>query len=49
MGAPEKADALAFNYLFAVPRHVNVAAGAETTGTSHMVVLCNIRYFAYGL
>ena len=25
--------ALAFNYLFAAPRHVNVATGAETTGT----------------
>ena len=39
MGAPEKADAvqtdaaLALNYLFAAPRHVNVATGAETTGT----------------
>ena len=38
MGAPEKADAetdaaLTFNYLFAVPRHVNVATGAETIGT----------------
>ena len=25
--------ALAFDYLFAVPRHVNVATGAEMTGT----------------